>query len=104
MAADTKEAPAEAAGTADVVITSNKVCKAFQTRASGLEAAVKKANPSASIHIDTQAPEGRKPDKGSFVVVVKGHTVVECRHMQRPFQKMKDLNMDEVAQQVIALL
>jgi len=92
------------AGGGAVAIVSNKVCQAFAKRATGLSAAIKAAKPGAAVTIDEQKPEGRNPDRGSFVVTVGGKEVVACRGMARPFTAMKALDMDAVAKQVIALL
>jgi hypothetical protein len=89
---------------AAVVITSSKVCQAFAKRAAGLSAAIKAAKPGASVTIDEKQAEGRKPDRGSFVVSVGGTEVVSCKSMARPFAAMKALDMDAVAKKVIALL
>jgi len=62
------------------------------------------AKPGAKVEIDEQKKEGSNPDRGSFVVVAGGKTIVELRGMARPFGKMKDLDMDEVAKKVIAAL
>jgi hypothetical protein len=97
------KAPAATAPKA-VVIVSSKACQAFAKRATGLSAAIKAAKPSASVTIDEQKPEGRNPDRGSFVVSVGGKEVVACRGMPRPFTAMKALDMDKVAKDVIALL
>ncbi len=88
----------------DVHITSSKACQAFSKRATKLRDDVKKAIPSAKVEIDEKPKEGSKPDKGSFVVMVKGAAMVELRGMVRPFTKMKDLDMDEIATQVIKAL
>ncbi len=85
-------------------ITSNKVCQAFAKRADLLSAAVKKALPGASVTIDTQPALGRNPDRGSFVVVAAGKTIIELRAMPRPFVAMKALDIEEVAKNVLAAL
>ena len=56
------------------------------------------------MEVDHAKPEGRKPDRGSVVVVVNGKTLVECRSMPRPFNTMKALDMEDVAKKVIAAL
>ena len=80
------------------------MCNAFKTRASAVAAAVKSARPSATVAVDEQPAEGRKPDRGSFRIVVKGKAVVDLRGMPRPFTAMKALNMDAVCKQVVAAL
>ena len=45
--------------------------------------------PQATVTIDVQPKLGSKPDKGSFVVEVKGKKVVELIAMPRPFQKVR---------------
>ena len=95
---------AAASNSSGVVITSNKVCNAFKTRAEKLCEAIKKAKPSASVTVNHEAPLGRNPDRGTFSVVCAGVTVVHCPNMPRPFTTMKALDMDEVAKKTIALL
>ncbi len=57
-----------------------------------------------TVKVTIMPAEGRKPDIGSFVIVVKGRTIVECRAMKRPFLTMKALNMDDVKAEVLAAL
>jgi len=79
------ETPGAAAATAggaslssaDVVITSSKACQAFKTRANGLHAAIKKVKPSASVVIVEEKKLGSNPDRGSFVINVKGAKMIE---------------------------
>ena len=87
-----------------VHILSSKACQAFEKRATQVSAAIKAANPSASVTIDARPKEGKNPDKGSFVISVAGREVVALRGMPRPFTAMKALDMDAVAVQVLALL
>lgn len=94
--------PVAAAG--EVQITSSKACKAFATRADSVKEAVLKAKAGVKVEIDEQKAEGKKPDRGSFVIVANGKIIVELRGMVRPFAQMKDLDMDVVAQKVIAAL
>ncbi len=96
--------PAAAASSSGVHITSSKVCNAFKTRAEGLAAEVKKAKPGVSVTVDHQPALGRNPDKGSFIVVANGKTLVSCVAMPRPFTTMKALDMAAVAKQVIESL
>ena len=79
-----------------------QVCQAFAKRADQVAAAVRKAG--YTVEIDTRPAEGRKPDVGSFVVVAKGKTIVECLRMNRPFNAMKALDMDDVCKRVLAEL
>ncbi len=78
------------------------MCNAFKTRAEQIEKAVKAAGKTCVI--DHAKAEGRNPDRGSFVVVAAGKTIVELRGMARPFPKMKELDMAEVAKKVLAAL
>ena len=57
---------------------------------------MKKAVPSAKVTIN---PE--KPRKGCFEVKVGGETIISLLDMPRPFAKLKALDMDEVAADVV---
>lgn len=97
-------AAAAAAGDADVLIVSNKVCNAFKTRAEGLRKAILAAKPAAKVVVDEQKALGRNPDKGTFSVAVRGVTVKACVAMARPFTAMKALDMAALATEVIGKL
>ena len=47
-----------------------------------------KAKPDATITIDVQPKLGSKPDKGSFIVEVKGKKIVNLVAIARPFEKV----------------
>ena len=47
---------------------------------------------------------GEKPRKGAFVIKVNDKTVLELLDLKRPFPKLKALDMDAVAADVIAAL
>jgi hypothetical protein len=93
-----------AGGDCEVVITSNKACNAFKTRAEEVQRLVQKAKPSAKVLINTEKKLGTNPDKGRFAIEVKGKYVVDCGVMARPFTKMKELSMQELADKVVAEL
>uniref|UniRef100_A0A7S0M605 Selenoprotein H n=1 Tax=Cryptomonas curvata TaxID=233186 RepID=A0A7S0M605_9CRYP len=84
-----------------VKITSSKACQAFAKRHVELEKLVLKAKPDAKITIDIQPKLGSKPDKGSFIVEVKGKKIVDLVAMPRPFDKLKALSMETVAADVV---
>jgi hypothetical protein len=96
--------PAGATGAAGVHLTSSKACQAFGKHVDKLKEALGKLRPGVAVEVDTQPKEGKNPDRGSFVVVVNGKTVLELRAMPRPFTAMKGLDMDEVARKVLAAL
>ncbi len=91
-----------AGAAADVVITSSKVCQAFAKRADAIAAAVKAAK--HTVVVDAQPALGRNPDRGSFIVVVRGKTLVDLKAMPRPFTAMKALDIDAVSKSVLAAL
>ena len=105
-AAAAEPAAPASASTSDVVIDISKVCDAFKTRAAAIVKAVAAAKPSARVAVNAHPAEGRKPDRGSFVVAVRGAAapIVELRSMVRPFVAMKALNMDDVSARVVAAL
>ena len=47
-----------------------------------------------------------QPGRGNFVIRVSGvdKPIVELLGMKRPFKAMKDLDMDEICEQVLAAL
>jgi hypothetical protein len=45
-----------------------------------------------------------KPGKGNFVVRVYGKPVVELLGLNRPFPRLKALNMEEVSNSVLAAI
>ena len=91
-----------AGSAADVVITSSKVCQAFAKRADAIAAAVKAAK--HTVVVDAQPALGRNPDRGSFILVVRGKTLVDLKAMPRPFTAMKALDIDAVSKSVLAAL
>ena len=57
---------------------------------------MKAALPSVKVVVNEE-----KPRKGAFVVAVNGDTVLSLLDMPRPFPKLKALDMDEVAKDVL---
>jgi hypothetical protein len=98
------KAVSSAPATSGVHVTSSKACQAFGKHVDKLKEALGKLRPGVAVEVDTQPKEGKNPDRGSFVVVVNGKTVVELRAMPRPFTAMKGLDMDDVARKVVAAL
>jgi hypothetical protein len=86
---------------ADIYIISSKACQAFKIRANGLEKMIKAKKPGVTMFINEEKKLGSKPDKGSFVVKVKGKTLVELIAMPRPFTQMKALDMEDLAAQIL---
>jgi hypothetical protein len=78
------------------------VCQAFAKRADAVAKAVKDAG--YTVEIDTRPAEGRKPDRGSFIITARGKALVELKGMPRPFASMKALDIDQVAKDTIAAL
>lgn len=64
-----------------------------------MDALVKAAVPGACVTINAE-----KPRKGCFEVKANGTTVVSLTDMPRPFTKLKALDMDEVAADVVKAL
>ena len=75
---------------------SRPVCR---RRATKLEALVKAGFPGAKITINEE-----KPRKGCFEVTVNGDVTLSLLDMPRPFPKLKALDMDEVAADVVKAL
>ena len=72
---------------------------AFKTRAAKVEKFVLAARSDVQVEINPD-----KPRKGCFEVRVGDTKVISLTDMPRPFKKLKDLDMEEVAQQVVAAL
>lgn len=69
----------------------------FKRKTAQLEAAVKALNSTAKFSVN-----GEKPRKGYFEVRVGGKPVVSLASMPRPFKKLRELDMDELAAKVAA--
>ena len=67
-----------------------------RTRASKIETLVKAALPSTTVSIN---PE--KPRKGCFEVTANGKTIVSLTDMPRPFAKLKALDIEALAKEVV---
>lgn len=88
------------AGPKHVVIEHCKQCNSFKVRALKIQEALKEAFPDIVVTIN---PE--KPRRGCFEIREKdGQTFISLLNMTRPFQKMKDLDMEEVAADIVAKL
>jgi hypothetical protein len=61
-----------------------------------LEALVKAGFPGAKVVVNEE-----KPRKGCFEVIVNGDVALSLIDMPRPFTKLKALDMEEVAQDVV---
>ena len=92
----------------DVFITSSRACQAFAKRDEELSRLVKATGKRAGKEVTVYAHRDKKisshPDVGSFVVYVKGRPHVRLEKLARPFAKLKELDLEEVAEQVAALL
>eukprot|EP00315_Gephyrocapsa_oceanica_P041416 CAMPEP_0185474512 /NCGR_PEP_ID=MMETSP1366-20130426/2060_1 /TAXON_ID=38817 /ORGANISM="Gephyrocapsa oceanica, Strain RCC1303" /LENGTH=117 /DNA_ID=CAMNT_0028081403 /DNA_START=83 /DNA_END=436 /DNA_ORIENTATION=+ len=106
--APAKKAPAKApaakaasasAGGSDVTIEALQELRRIQDAAAKVDALVKAAVPGACVTINAE-----KPRKGCFEVKANGTTVVSLTDMPRPFTKLKALDMDEVAADVVKAL
>ena len=91
---------ASSVGAAAVHIIGSKVCQAFKKCADNVTAAVQAAAPGTKVTVELLPAEGRKPDRGSFIVTANGATIVELRGMPRPFTVMKALDVKDVAARV----
>jgi len=72
------------------------IAGAFKTRATKLETLVKASGVGATVSINAE-----KPRKGCFEVSVNGKAVLTLLDMPRPFTKLKALDMEAVAADVI---
>ena len=77
-----------------------QVCQAFRSRAQEVANGARAAG--LTVTINELPAEGRKPDRGSFVIVAGGKTVVELKGQERPFPGLKALNIADVTKQTIA--
>jgi selT/selW/selH-like putative selenoprotein len=83
-----------------IVIEHCKQCNSFKTRALKIQDALKLAIPDLDIAIN---PE--KPRRGCFEIRdSNGNIFVSLQDMPRPFKKLKDLDLDETAANIIAKL
>jgi selT/selW/selH-like putative selenoprotein len=83
-----------------IVIEHCKQCNSFKTRALKIQDALKLAIPDLDIAIN---PE--KPRKGCFEIRdSNGNIFISLQDMPRPFKKLKDLDLDETAANIIAKL
>ncbi len=96
-------APASGEG-ADVHITSSKACQAFKRTSDQLQKLLLAKRPGTSVSVDEQKKLGTKPDRGSFIVRVRGKELVKLEAMPRPFTAMKALDLAELADKVASEL
>eukprot|EP00268_Persea_americana_P021710 TRINITY_DN2161_c0_g1_i1.p1 TRINITY_DN2161_c0_g1~~TRINITY_DN2161_c0_g1_i1.p1 ORF type:complete len:175 (-),score=46.11 TRINITY_DN2161_c0_g1_i1:399-923(-) len=83
-----------------IIIEACKQCNSFKTRASQVKEGLEKGVPGVTVTIN---PE--KPRKGCFEVRTgSGNTFISLLNMPRPFKKMKDLDMDEVIDDIVKKL
>ncbi|KAL1508026.1 hypothetical protein AB1Y20_007623 [Prymnesium parvum] len=71
----------------------------LETRAARLESLLKAADPSIAVAVN---PE--KPRKGCFEVRANSSAVLSLTDMPRPFAKLKALDMEQVASDVVKAL
>jgi translation initiation factor 1 (eIF-1/SUI1) len=71
----------------------------FKTRAGKVEKALTALGHTVRINPD-------KPRKGSFVITIEDHEqpIVELLSMARPFKALREMDMDEVVKDVLAVL
>ncbi len=93
-----------ASSESDVHITGSKACQAFAKHAARLKDAICAKRPTTSVTIVHEKKLSSNPDKGSFIVKANGKTLVELVAMARPFNKMKELDLEQVAVDVVAAL
>jgi selT/selW/selH-like putative selenoprotein len=83
-----------------IVIEHCKQCNSFKTRALKIQDALKLAIPDLDIAIN---PE--KPRRGCFEIRdSNGNIFISLQDMPRPFKKLKDLDLDETAANIISKL
>ncbi|GAB5372791.1 hypothetical protein AAMO2058_001695100 [Amorphochlora amoebiformis] len=75
-----------------------EACK-FSSRAKKLEKLIKKAISSTHVEKNTE-----KPRKGAFEVLVNGEMMVSLTEMKRPFAKLVDLSIEELADKCVEKL
>ncbi|CAN1185113.1 Selenoprotein H [Linum perenne] len=94
---DVKEKVA-AVGKKPIVIEHCKQCNSFKVRANHVKAGLEKAIPGIVVELN---PE--KPRRGCFEVREQGGEVfISLENMKRPFQRMKDIDMDEVVEDIVS--
>ena len=94
-------------GDEDVLIVSSKACQAFAKRHVELDKLIKQAKGGAGlkVKVDVHKKISSGPDVGAFAVLVKGGKVVlDLGPMPRPFNKLKALDIPELANKVAAEL
>ncbi|CAH9144341.1 unnamed protein product [Cuscuta epithymum] len=80
-----------------IIIEHCKQCNSFKTRALKVKEGLEKAIPGVKVVVN---PE--KPRRGCFEVREEdGEKFISLLEMKRPFQPMKDLDMDEVISGII---
>ncbi|KAJ1688620.1 hypothetical protein LUZ63_012775 [Rhynchospora breviuscula] len=83
-----------------IIIEACKQCNAFKTRALKVKHALETALPAISVSINPL-----KPRRGCFEIrQVGGQIFISLLNMPRPFTPMKNLDMDELIQDIIKKL
>jgi hypothetical protein len=73
----------------------------FKTKAGQLEKALKAKGFQESISANGDFLNGERPRKGSFVVSLNGKVVCELLDMPRPFTKLRNTDVDELADTIL---
>ncbi|MCO5554414.1 hypothetical protein L7F22_007944 [Adiantum nelumboides] len=93
-----EEAPADSESQKVVIIEASKECNCFKTSAAKVQAGLTKAIPGIEVLVN---PE--KPRKGCFEVRSKGgDTYLSLLGLARPFTKLKNLDMDNAVEEIVA--
>lgn len=73
----------------------------FKGKAAKIEKAIKTAYPDTDVHINVN-----KPRKGAFVVSIEGEDQprIELLDMPRPFQKLRNYDLDTAINEIIEAL
>lgn len=98
---DDGDAGASGSGSAatTIIIEHCKQCGSFKTRAKEVQTGLKKGLPGTRVLVNP-----KKPRKGCFEIRAEGENeqiFVSLLDMKRPFQPMKDLDMQEVITDII---
>ncbi|KAJ4772235.1 selenium binding protein [Rhynchospora pubera] len=92
-----KESREEDAKNESITIEACKQCNAFKTRALKVKQALETALPAISVSINPL-----KPRRGCFEIRQDGGQIfISLLNMPRPFTPMKNLDMDELIQDII---
>ncbi|XP_039144547.1 uncharacterized protein LOC120281919 [Dioscorea cayenensis subsp. rotundata] len=93
---DATEHAHESSVSQKVVIEACKQCNSFKTRALHVKDGLEKSVPGITVEINPV-----KPRRGCFEIRNANQIFLSLLDMQRPFTRMKNLDMDQVVQDVV---